>query len=67
MGFRRQGCLQGLLEMLMLDALFGWLQSRLGFGRGCSCSGFGCGLILAVIFLLFLCSILTHTSWYRPF
>ncbi len=66
MWYRRQGCLQGLLEMFMLDALFGWLESRFGFGRGCSCSGCGCGLIIAVLFIVFLCSIVTHTAWYRP-
>ncbi len=46
---RRQGCLQGLFELFLLNALFDWLQRRFGFGRGCSCSGCGCGLILAMV------------------
>jgi hypothetical protein len=33
----RQGCLAGLLELFMLNALFDWLQRQFGFGRGCSC------------------------------
>ncbi len=64
---RRQGCLEGLLELFLLNALFDWLQDRFGFGRGCSCSGCGCGLILAVVFIFFLCSIATNTNWGRLF
>jgi hypothetical protein len=62
---RRQGCLEGLIELLLLGAVFDWLQDRFGFGRGCSCSGCGCGLILLVIFMFFLCSIVFNTHWYR--
>jgi hypothetical protein len=64
---RRPGCLQGLLELAFLTAIFDWLQDRFGFGRGCSCSGMGCGLILAVVFLFFLCSIWTGTNWFSAF
>ncbi len=64
---RRQGCLEGLFEIFLLNALFDWLQDRFGFGRGCSCSGCGCGLILAIVFIFFLCSILTNTNWGRLF
>lgn len=64
---RRQGCLQGLLELFFLNAIFDWLQDRFGFGRGCSCTGIGCGLILAVVFVVFLCSIVFNTNWFRPF
>jgi hypothetical protein len=64
---RRQGCLEGLLELFLLNALFDWLQRRFGFGRGVSCSGCGCGLILAVIFLFLLCSTLTNTNWFKLF
>ena len=64
---RRQGCLEGLLELFLLNALFDWMQRRFGFGRGCSCSGCGCGLILLVLFVLFSCSIITQTNWFRPF
>ncbi len=59
----RQGCLEGLLELFLLDTLFDWLQRRFGFGRGCSCSGCGCGIILLIIFILFACSILSGTNW----
>jgi hypothetical protein len=63
----RQGCLQGLLELFLLNALFDWLQKRFGFGRGCSCSGLGCGLILLCIFLYLACSIISGTNWLKPF
>jgi len=63
----RPGCLAGLLELFLLDKLFDWLQRKFGFGRGCSCTGIGCGFILLVFFLIFACSILTHTNWFRLF
>jgi hypothetical protein len=62
---RRQGCLAGLFELLLLDVVFDWLQRRFGFGRGCSCSGIGCGLILTIIFVLLVCSTCTNTNWTR--
>lgn len=61
----RQGCLSGLLQLLLLNVLFDWLQDRFGFGRGCSCTGIGCGLILLLLFVIFACSILTGTDWFR--
>lgn len=61
---RRQGCLQGLLELFLLDALFNWLEARFGLGRGCSCGGCGCGIILLIIFLLLVCSIVFNTNWF---
>ncbi len=57
----RQGCLAGLLELLLLDRLFNWLQRRFGFGRGCS--GAGCGVILLIIFLILACTIFSNTNW----
>jgi hypothetical protein len=60
---RRQGCLQGLLELFLLDALFNWLEARFGFGRGCSCGGCGCGIVLLIVFVLLACSIFTNTNW----
>ena len=62
---RRQGCLQGLLELFLLDSLFNWAERRFGFGRGCSCSGCGCGIIMLIIFILLVCQILTGTNWGR--
>ncbi len=62
----RQGCLEGLFELFLLNAAFDWLQSRFGFGRGASCSGVGCGVILLVVFLVFLCNICLGTNWVRP-
>ena len=59
---RRQGCLQGLVELFLLNTLFDWLQNRFGFGRGCS--GFGCGLIMLCIFIFLACSILGGTNWF---
>ncbi len=64
MNQNRQGCLQGFLELFLLDALFNWLEQRFGFGRGCSCSGCGCGLILLFIFLVLSCSVITGTNWF---
>jgi hypothetical protein len=63
----RQGCLQGLLELFLLDALFNWLERNFGFGRGCSCSGCGCGIVILIFFVLAACSILTGTHWFRAF
>jgi len=56
-----------LLELFLLDKLFDWLQNRFGFGRGCSCSGIGCGVILLVLFVLFACGIFTNTDWLKLF
>ncbi len=61
----RQGCLQGLLELFLLDKVFEWAEGRFGFGRGCSCTGCGCGVILLIIFILMACSILTGTNWFK--
>ncbi len=62
----RPGCLIGLLKLFLLDKVFDWLQGRFGFGRG-GCAGVGCGVILLIIFLVFLCSTLTHTDWFHLF
>ena len=62
----RQGCLGGILELLLLGWLFNWLQENFGFGRGLSCTGCGCGLILLIIFIGLVCSILTRTNWTQP-
>ena len=59
----RPGCFSGLLKLVLLDWLFDWLQKRFGFGRGCSCTGIGCGIIFFVLFVIFACSILTGTDW----
>ncbi len=64
---QRQGCLEGLLEMFLLTAVFDWLQKRFGFGRGCSCTGFGCGFLLLLIFLFLMCNIITGTNWLQPY
>ena len=63
----RQGCLAGLLELFLLDKLFDWLQRRFGFGRGLSCTGLGCGVLLLLAFIVLACSILTRTNWLRLF
>lgn len=63
----RQGCLAGLLQLFLLDKLFDWLQKRFGFGRGLSCSGIGCGLILLTIFLALACGTVTNTDWTKLF
>ena len=63
----RQGCVASLLELFLLDKLFNWLERRFGLGRGCSCSGIGCGLIILVVAILLACSIITRTNWLRLF
>ncbi len=64
---RRPGCLVGLLKMAFLNAIFDWLQDRFGFGRGFSCTGIGCGIILLILFFVLACSVLTGTDWFRLF
>jgi len=60
---RKQGCIAGLLQLLMLDVLFDWLQRRFGFGRGCSCTGIGCGFILLILFIALSCQVVLQTNW----
>lgn len=61
----RQGCLQGVLELFLLDRVFNWAEGRFGFGRGCSCSGCVVGVILLIVFVFFACSILGGTNWLK--
>jgi hypothetical protein len=61
----RSGCLVGLLKLFLLDKLFDWLQSRFGFGRGCS--GCGCGVILVILFIVIAGSIIFGTDWFSFF
>ncbi|MBN2003015.1 MAG: hypothetical protein JXA21_06630 [Anaerolineae bacterium] len=63
----RPGCLVGLLKLAFLNAIFDWLQDRFGFGRGLSCTGIGCGVILLILFLLLACSTITGTDWFSLF
>ncbi len=60
----RPGCLSGLLKLFLLDRLFGWLQSKVGFGSG-SCLGCGCGTVLLIVFILLVLSVITGTDWLR--
>jgi hypothetical protein len=64
---RRPGCLGGLLRLAFLTAIFDWLQDRFGFGRGASCGGIGCGLILLIIFLALFFGTCLGTDWLRLF
>jgi hypothetical protein len=57
------GCLSGILKLIMLGWLFDWLQDNFGFGKGCS--GCGCGVIFFIIFIILLCSIVTGTNWFH--
>ncbi len=59
----RPGCLTGLLQLTFLNWIFDWLQEKLGFGRGVSCTGCGCGFILLLVFLAIACSIVSGTDW----
>ncbi len=67
MNDNRGGCLQGLLELFLLNTLFDWLQRQFGFGRGCSCSGCGCGIILLILLILFSCGIIGNIDWFKLF
>lgn len=64
---RRPGCLEGLLRLTLLTAAFDWLQDRFGFGRGASCGGIGCGLLLALVFIVLVCGTCAGTDWLRLF
>jgi hypothetical protein len=59
----RRGCLEGLLELFLLDRLLNWLQHRFGFGRGCSCTGIGCGILILIIGVLLSCALIFGTDW----
>lgn len=61
----RRGCLGGLLQLFFLNVIMDWLQRRFGFGRGCSCTGMGCGVILLVVFIILACNIIAGTNWLR--
>ena len=63
----RPGCLGGLLRLAFLAAVFNWLQDRFGFGKGASCGGIGCGLILLIVFVLLVCGTCLGTDWLRLF
>lgn len=59
----KQGCLVGLTKLFLLDKVIDYLQKRFGFGKGLSCSGIGCGIILLIIFIVLACSTITGTDW----
>jgi hypothetical protein len=61
----RPGCLGGILRLAFITAVFNWLQDHLGFGRGASCTGIGCGLILLLIFIVLVCGTCTGTDWFH--
>jgi len=52
-----------MFKLAILDAVFDWLQDRFGFGRGASCTGMGCGVILLILFIILACGIVTGTNW----
>lgn len=60
---RRPGCLGGFLRLAIINAVFDFLQRRFGFGRGASCGGIGCGMILLLIFIVLVCGTCTGTDW----
>jgi hypothetical protein len=51
--------------LAILTAVFDWLQDRFGFGRGASCGGIGCGVILALLFILLFCGTCANVDWLR--
>jgi len=63
----RDGCLEGVLKLVLLTAVFDWLEDRFGFGRGFSCTGVGCGFIILVVFIVMACGVVTGTDWLSLF
>ena len=63
----RDGCLEGILKLVLLTAAFDWLEDKFGFGRGCSCTGVGCGFIILVVFIVMACGVVTGTDWFSLF
>ena len=63
----RPGCISGIIKLVLLGWLFDWLQDNFGMGRGLSCTGCGCGLILMIIFLVIACNIILSTNWSQTF
>jgi hypothetical protein len=61
----RPGCLEGLFRLFLLNTLFSWLQRTIGFGRGCG--GFGCGVILLLVFGCLVVSTICQVDWLRLF
>jgi hypothetical protein len=61
----RPGCLSGILKLTLLNLVFDWLQERFGFGKGLSCTGCGCGIMLSILFVILACSIITGTNWFE--
>ena len=59
----RPGCLGGLLRLALLTAVFDFLQDRFGFGRGASCGGIGCGMILLFLFIVLMCGTCSGVNW----
>lgn len=59
----RRGCLEGLRDLFLLTAACDRLERRLGFGRGCSCSG--CGVVILILFVILFCGIMAGTDWAR--
>jgi len=51
------------LRLAIINVVFDFLQKRFGFGRGASCTGIGCGLILLFIMLVLVCGTCTSVDW----
>jgi hypothetical protein len=62
---QRPGCLSGILRLAIINAVFDFLQRRFGFGRGASCGGIGCGIILLFIMLMLVCGTCASVDWTR--
>ena len=60
----RPGCLGGLLRIAIIGAVYKWLQSNFGFRRG-GCCGIGCGAVLVILLILFVCGTCAGTDWFR--
>lgn len=62
----RPGCLEGLLRLFLINALFSWLQRIFGFGRG-GLGGCGCGLIILIIAACVIIGQICNIDWLRLF
>lgn len=63
----RDGCLEGLFKLFLLNVVFDFLQDKFGFGRKRSCGGCGCGFILLIAFIVLSCGVIGDTNWLSLF
>ena len=56
------GCLSGILQLFLLGKIYQWGQERFGAKRG-GCCGCFIGVILFVVFVMFVLRIVFNVDW----